>query len=106
VELDLHLDRQLPDSVEVGAYYVVAEALTNAAKHARASQISVHVACGGAVLHLSIHDDGIGGADTANGSGLVGLADRVAALGGQLTISSQPGRGTSLAAKIPLDAAQ
>ncbi|MCU1694808.1 MAG: domain S-box [Mycobacterium sp.] len=106
VELDLHLDRQLPDSVEVGAYYVVAEALTNAAKHARASQISVHVACGGAVLHLSIHDDGIGGADTANGSGLVGLADRVAALGGQLTVSSQPGRGTSLAAKIPLDAAQ
>jgi signal transduction histidine kinase len=106
VELDLHLDRQLPDSVEVGAYYVVAEALTNAAKHARASQISVHVACGGAVLHLSIHDDGIGGADTANGSGLVGLADRVAALGGQLTISSQLGRGTSLAAKIPLEAAQ
>jgi signal transduction histidine kinase len=66
----------------------------------------VHVACEGAVLHLSIHDDGIGGADTANGSGLVGLADRVAALGGQLTLSSQPGRGTSLAAKIPLEAPQ
>jgi signal transduction histidine kinase len=96
----------LPDSVEVGAYYVVAEALTNAAKHARASRISVHAACGGAALHLSIQDDGIGGADSANGSGLVGLADRLAALGGQLTVSSQPGRGTSLAAKIPLEAAQ
>jgi signal transduction histidine kinase len=106
VELDLHLDRQLPDSVEVGAYYIVAEALTNATKHARASQVIVHVACGGAVLHLSIQDDGIGGANSANGSGLVGLSDRLAALGGQMTILSRPGRGTSLAATIPLEAAQ
>jgi signal transduction histidine kinase len=105
VELDLHLDRQLPDSVEVGAYYVVAEALTNAAKHARASHVTVSVACADAILHLSIQDDGIGGADSANGSGLVGLSDRLAALGGKMTISSQPGRGTSLAVKIPLEAA-
>jgi signal transduction histidine kinase len=106
VELDVGVDRRLPDAVEVAAYYVVAETLTNAAKHARASEVTVHVEIEGTNLHLSIQDDGIGGADTARGSGLVGLADRLAALGGQLTMSSQPGRGTSLAAKIPLEAAQ
>jgi signal transduction histidine kinase len=105
VELDVGVDRRLPDSVEVAAYYVVAEALTNAAKHAQASGVSVRVEAEGATLHLSIRDDGVGGADTANGSGLTGLVDRVEALGGQMTISSQPGRGTSLAVKIPLEAA-
>ena len=105
VELDVGVDRRLPDSVEVAAYYVVAEALTNAAKHAQASGVSVRVEPEGATLHLSIRDDGVGGADTANGSGLTGLVDRVEALGGQMTISSQPGRGTSLAVKIPLEAA-
>jgi signal transduction histidine kinase len=65
----------------------------------------VRVEAEGATLHLSIRDDGVGGADTANGSGLTGLVDRVEALGGQMTISSQPGRGTSLAVKIPLEAA-
>jgi signal transduction histidine kinase len=105
VELDVGVDQRLPDSVEVAAYYVVAETLTNAAKHARASEITVRVKADGANLHLLIRDDGIGGADTAKGSGLTGLVDRVEALGGQMTISSQPGRGTSLAVKIPLDAA-
>jgi signal transduction histidine kinase len=105
VELDLRVDRRLPDSVEVGAYYVVAEALTNAAKHARASVVHVYAEAEDANLRLLIRDDGIGGADTANGSGLTGLVDRVEALGGQMTISSQPGRGTSLAVKIPLEAA-
>jgi PAS domain S-box-containing protein len=105
VELDVGVDRRLPDAVEVAAYYVVAETLTNAAKHARASEITVHVEVEGTNLHLSIRDDGIGGADTANGSGLTGLVDRVEALGGKLTISSQPGRGTSFAVKIPLEAA-
>jgi PAS domain S-box-containing protein len=106
VELDVDVDRRLPDAVEVAAYYVVAETLTNAAKHAQASEVTAHVEVEGTALHLSIRDDGIGGADTANGSGLTGLVDRVEALGGKMAISSQPGRGTSLAAKIPLEAAQ
>jgi signal transduction histidine kinase len=105
VELSLGVDRRLPESAEVAAYYMVAEALTNAAKHARASEVTVRVEAQGANLHLSIEDDGIGGADTAKGSGLTGLIDRVEALGGQMTISSQPGSGTSLAVKIPLEAA-
>jgi signal transduction histidine kinase len=105
VELDVGVDQRLPDSVEVAAYYVVAETLTNAAKHARASETTVRVKADGANLHLLIRDDGIGGADTAKGSGLTGLVDRVEALGGQMTISSQPGRGTLLAVKIPLEAA-
>jgi signal transduction histidine kinase len=103
VELDVGVDRRLPGPVEVAAYYVVAEALTNAAKHAQASEITVRVEAEGANLHLLIRDDGLGGADTAKGSGLTGLVDRVEALGGQMTISSQPGRGTSLLVKIPLE---
>jgi signal transduction histidine kinase len=103
VELDVGVDRRLPDSVEVAAYYVVAEALTNVAKHAQASEVTVRVEAEGTNLHLLIRDDGIGGADTARGSGLTGLVDRVEALGGQMTISSPPGSGTSLSVKIPLD---
>ena len=83
-------------------YYVVAEALTNAAKHARASEVEVRVEADDANLHLSIRDDGIGGADTANGSGLSGLIDRVEALGGTLKISSHTGNGTLLLVTIPL----
>ncbi|MDT5131200.1 MAG: hypothetical protein QOE41_511, partial [Mycobacterium sp.] len=104
VELDLHIDRRLPDSVEVAAYYVVAEALTNAAKHARASHVNVRVEADGTDLRLGIRDDGVGGAAVGNGSGLTGLIDRVEALGGKMTISSQPGRGTSLMVNIPFDA--
>jgi signal transduction histidine kinase len=103
VELDVDVDRRLPDSVEVAAYYVVAETLTNAAKHAQASEVTVRVESEGTNLHLLIRDDGIGGADTVRGSGLTGLVDRVEALGGQMTISSPPGNGTSLSVKIPLD---
>jgi signal transduction histidine kinase len=103
VTLDLAIDRRLPDSVEVGAYYVVSEALTNAAKHSRASQVTVRGQTKDDNLYLSIRDDGLGGADTAKGSGLTGLVDRVEALGGQMTISSQPGSGTSLIVKIPLE---
>jgi signal transduction histidine kinase len=103
VELDLGVDRRLPDSAEVAAYYVVAEALTNAAKYARASVVTVCVEVEGADLHLSIRDDGIGGADAAKGSGLIGLVDRVEALGGTMAISSQAGNGTSLLVTIPLD---
>jgi signal transduction histidine kinase len=103
VELDLAVDQRLPESAEVAAYYVVAEALTNAAKHARASQVTVRAEAGDANLHLSIRDDGIGGADSAMGSGLTGLIDRVEAIGGKMAVSSQPGCGTSLLVEIPVE---
>jgi signal transduction histidine kinase len=102
VQLDLGSDRRLPESAEVAAYYVVAEALTNAAKHARASAVNVRVEADGANLHISIRDDGIGGADSAKGSGLTGLSDRVEALGGRMQITSPAGSGTSMRVTIPL----
>jgi signal transduction histidine kinase len=102
VELDLAVDRRLTESAEVAAYYIVAEALTNTAKHARASVVRLRVDTEPECLKLSIEDDGIGGADTTNGSGLVGLTDRVEAIGGRLTISSPPGSGTSLLVTIPI----
>jgi signal transduction histidine kinase len=101
VELALDVDQRLPESVEVAAYYVVAESLTNAAKHAQASEVTVTVDTDGPNVRLSIRDDGIGGADTGRGSGLTGLTDRVEALGGHLQISSPTGSGTSLLATIP-----
>ena len=101
VELRLGVDQRLPDSVEVAAYYVVAESLTNAAKHAQASEVRVTVETDGPTVRLSIRDDGIGGADAARGSGLTGLTDRVEALGGRLQMSSPIGSGTSLLATIP-----
>jgi signal transduction histidine kinase len=85
----------------VAAYYVVAEALTTAAKHAQAHQVKVSVRADRANLHLSIRDDGIGGADSRKGSGLIGLTDRVEALGGTVAIWSPNGSGTTLLAKIP-----
>jgi signal transduction histidine kinase len=103
VELDIAIDRRLPEPTEVAAYYVVAESLTNAAKHAQASEVKVSVEADGANLRLAISDDGIGGADSHKGSGLIGLIDRVEALGGQLRISSIVGSGTSLLVLIPFD---
>ncbi|MDT5149948.1 MAG: hypothetical protein QOI01_1681, partial [Mycobacterium sp.] len=103
VELILGADRRLPEPVEVAAYYVVAEALTNAAKYARASVVNVRLDIEGATMHLSIRDDGIGGADAGKGSGIIGLTDRVEAIGGKMTISSHPGSGTSLLVAIPLE---
>jgi PAS domain S-box-containing protein len=102
VDLDLTLDRRLPDSIEVAAYYVVAEALTNAAKHAAASLVNVNAGTHDATLRLLIRDDGIGGADSHKGSGLIGLQDRVEALGGHMEITSPPRSGTSLHISIPL----
>jgi signal transduction histidine kinase len=101
VELGLDVDQRLPESVEVAAYYLVAESLTNAAKHAQASEVTVSVDTDGPNVRLSIRDDGIGGADSGRGSGLTGLTDRVEALGGHLQISSPTGSGTSLLATIP-----
>jgi signal transduction histidine kinase len=103
VSLDLKIDRHLPDSVEVGAYYIVAEALTNTAKHSRASQVDVCAEAKDGNLYLSIRDDGIGGAEFAKGSGLIGLKDRAEALRGRMRIESSAGNGTSLHITIPLD---
>jgi signal transduction histidine kinase len=103
VELDMRAERRLAEPVEVAAYYVVSEALTNAAKHARATVVSVAVEVGDADLHVGIRDDGVGGADPSKGSGLTGLRDRVEALGGRLDFASGAGRGTSLTVTIPLD---
>jgi signal transduction histidine kinase len=103
VNLGLAINGRLPQSVEVATYYVVAEALTNAAKHAHASQITVRASVGGNNLDLSISDDGIGGADFGKGSGLIGLTDRVEALGGRIRIESPPEQGTALDVTIPLD---
>ncbi|MEU7875196.1 GAF domain-containing sensor histidine kinase [Dactylosporangium sp. NPDC049140] len=106
VELDTRLEGRLPEPVEVAAYHIVAEAVTNAAKHAHASHVSVDAAIRAGRFHLIVRDDGIGGADPACGSGLLGLLDRVDALGGSFTISSPPGRGTSLQAELPVDLAR
>jgi PAS domain S-box-containing protein len=102
VDLDLRTDRRLPPPIEIAAYYLVSEALTNATKHAHASVVNVELNTCDAILRLAIRDDGIGGADPAKGSGLVGLSDRIAAVGGTLTVSSQPGDGTHIRAEIPL----
>jgi signal transduction histidine kinase len=102
VNLDVAVPRHLPDYVEVAGYYVVAEALTNAAKHAQASEVHLAVKTEGNDLCLSICDDGVGGADAGKGSGLIGLVDRVEALGGRISITSHRGDGTSLDVVIPL----
>jgi signal transduction histidine kinase len=101
VELNVDVPGRLPDRVEVAAYYVVAEALTNTARHAHADEVKVTVKAGDGHLDLTIEDDGAGGADPSNGSGLIGLVDRVEAVGGHLWVNSPSGVGTSLAASIP-----
>jgi signal transduction histidine kinase len=102
VALDLRVAGRLPEMVEVAAYYVVAEMLTNAAKHANASRVDVTAEALDGRLCIRVRDDGIGGADPAAGSGLVGLTDRIEALGGTITIDSPPGHGTTLVAELPL----
>ncbi len=101
VDLDVDLQAQVPEPVQVAAYYVVSEALANAAKHARASVVQVHVRTTDGRLHLSVRDDGVGGADPRRGSGLVGLSDRVQALGGTITVHSPTGEGTRLRIDLP-----
>jgi signal transduction histidine kinase len=101
VNLDLAIERRLPDSVEVAAYYVVAEALTNAAKHAQASEVKVRAHAIDARLDVFISDDGIGGADSRNGSGLIGIKDRIEVLGGRMHMASPPGGGTAIDITIP-----
>jgi signal transduction histidine kinase len=106
VELQVGLAGRLPERVEVTAYYVVSEALTNVAKHAGASLVRVEVDTEDGRLRLGIRDDGVGGADPARGSGLVGLQDRVEATSGTLRVESHPGQGTHLLVELPVDAGQ
>lgn len=105
VDLRVDLPGALPELVEVAAYFVVSEGLTNVSKHADATGATVRVAVTDDVLEILVEDDGSGGAAPEPGSGLEGLADRVHALGGQLAITSAPGRGTTVSAAIPLAAA-
>jgi signal transduction histidine kinase len=102
VELDVRVDGRLPEHVEVTVYYVVSEALTNAAKHAEASVVNVEVDRRGSLLAVSVQDDGKGGADPLLGSGLVGLKDRAEAIGGTVSLESRLGAGTTLTVELPL----
>jgi signal transduction histidine kinase len=95
-------DERYPNSVESAAYFVAAEALTNVAKYARASIARVTATRTVSHLVLTVDDDGVGGARASGGTGLAGLADRLAALDGTLTVSSEPGDGTQIRAEIPL----
>ena len=100
VDLTVRVAGRLPDRVELGAYYIVSEALANVAKHANAQMVIVSVELGRGVLSLSVRDDGAGGADPG-GSGLTGLRERAEALGGTLDLTSPPGRGTSVDVRLP-----
>jgi signal transduction histidine kinase len=91
----------LSDPIEAAIYYLVAEAITNVAKYAQATEARVSVERSNGIATVVVSDDGIGGAEPTSGSGLVGLADRVEALGGRLRIDSPPGQGTRLTAEIP-----
>jgi signal transduction histidine kinase len=102
VEIAEISDERLPEPVEAAAYYLIAEALTNVTKYARASKVRVRVATAGEFVVVEVSDDGVGGADASTGSGLRGLADRVETLGGKLEVVSPTGAGTSLRAEMPL----
>jgi signal transduction histidine kinase len=101
VELDVTTVERFPEPVEVTAYYVASEALANAAKHGRASGVRIALSRLDGCVALEISDDGVGGADPANGSGLIGLRDRVEAVGGTIDVTSPRGEGTTLLARLP-----
>jgi signal transduction histidine kinase/putative methionine-R-sulfoxide reductase with GAF domain len=103
IALDLNVNSGLEERLEVAAYYVASEALTNAVKHAQASVIELRLNCHDGAVSLSIRDDGIGGADPSRGSGIIGLRDRVEALGGKISVVSPPGDGTTLHLQLPAD---
>jgi signal transduction histidine kinase len=100
--LDVPADR-LPSAAETTAYFTVSEALTNVAKYAEASHVTVRLAQENGDLVVEVRDDGIGGADAGAGSGLSGLTDRVTAIDGSLSVDSPPGEGTLVRAVLPLD---
>jgi signal transduction histidine kinase len=101
-DLDVHISARPSPAVEVAAYYVVAEALTNATKHAGASAVRIEATTRDGCLELSIVDDGVGGASPETGSGLIGLMDRIDALGGRIDISSPRGHGTRMRVELPV----
>jgi signal transduction histidine kinase len=103
VRLDIQVGWRLPEPVEIAAYYTVAEALTNAAKHAGATAADVEVVAGDGVLRVRVHDNGRGGANFSHGTGLLGLSDRAEALGGHVDLYSPPGAGTTLRVTLPLN---
>jgi signal transduction histidine kinase len=103
VELEVSASGRFPERIEVTSYYVVSELLTNAARHARASVVRVTVEHVNERLHLSVRDDGVGGADPAGGSGLLGLRDRVEAMKGTMVVESPLGAGTAVLVSLPLD---
>lgn len=102
VRLDVRVGGRLPEPAELTAYYAVSEALTNTAKHARASAADVEVAEEAGTLRVCVRDDGRGGADSSRGSGLTGLRDRVEAIGGRISLRSDPGAGTTVEIALPL----
>jgi signal transduction histidine kinase len=104
VELDVRVDGRFSEPVEVGIYYVVSEMLANAEKHARASVVEVSAEAADGMLRVRVRDDGIGGADPVRGSGLLGLKDRIEALGGTFSVHSPVGRGTTVTCEVPVTA--
>jgi signal transduction histidine kinase len=102
VDMEVRVDGRLPEPVEVGAYYVVSEMLANAAKHARASVVQVDAEDSGGTLRVRVRDDGIGGADPVRGAGLLGLKDRIEALGGTFSVHSPIGGGTTVSCELPV----
>jgi len=102
VELNVRVHGRFPEPVEVGAYSVVSEVLANAAKHARASVVEVDAEASGGTLRVRVRDDGIGGADPARGAGMIGLKDRIEALGGTFSVHSPVGRGTTVSCELPV----
>jgi PAS domain S-box-containing protein len=103
VDVNITMDVRPAEPIEVAAYFVASEALANAAKHSQASYIDLSLAQRDQRMLLTVRDDGVGGADTARGSGLVGLMDRVEALGGSIRVDSRPGKGTQITAELPLE---
>ena len=102
VELIVRAESRLPEYVEVAAYYVASEALTNVTKHASASMVIIELDAQDALLRLEIRDDGVGGADPSQGSGLIGLADRIEAFGGRFELTSLQGKGTAIVIAVPV----
>jgi PAS domain S-box-containing protein len=102
VKVDVSVSERPSESTETAVYYAISEALANAAKHARASEISVVVTTSGSEIRATIEDDGSGGAEMSAGSGLVGLIDRIEALGGRFALDSPPGHGTRISIVMPL----
>ena len=102
-KVELSTASRFAERTEVAAYYVVSELLTNSVKHAHAGSVHVSVAEASDALHVSVRDDGVGGADPARGSGLIGLRDRVEAIGGSFAVESPVGAGTAVFVSLPLD---